>query len=111
MFLLESLEKKAGALLVRQIMDQRFKFGVAGWHVCILQVPGFEFRVSSSELTANPKLGTRNCSSDVEIHRELQRMRTHSHRSDFLLAFVRNPSLDQLRTKHIALQQEVVVSL
>ena len=89
-----------------------FEFVVPSFGFVVLSS---EFRVLSSEFgITNYKLGTRNPKLsflDVEIQAELQRMRTHSHRSDFLLAFVSDPTLDQLRAKHVALQQEVVVTL
>src|SRR5258705_12953978 len=46
---------------------------------------------------------------DVKIVCEFQRMRTHSERLNLLLAFVSDPTVDQLRRKNIALQQEFMI--
>src|SRR4029079_5657265 len=56
-------------------------------------------------------LGRWTSFSDIKIQRKLQRMRTHAQGRYFLVAFVADPTLDQLLTKDVALEQEVVISL
>src|SRR5678810_583648 len=51
----------------------------------------------------------RKRSLGVVVQRELVRMRPERHRSDFLLALVVDPRLDQLFAEHVALEHEVVI--
>ena len=46
---------------------------------------------------------------DVVVKRELQRMRTHSEWSYLTVSFVSDPAFDELLTKHITFQQEVMI--
>ena len=46
---------------------------------------------------------------DVVIHRKLQRVRAHAQRLNLLLAFIRDPTVDQRRSEHVALQEELVI--
>ena len=48
---------------------------------------------------------------NVEIQSELQRMRSHSQRSDLTIPLVCNPPLNDLMAKDIALEQECVIVL
>src|SRR4051812_5743897 len=48
---------------------------------------------------------------DVVVHREFHRMRPEAQRRDLILAFVSYPSLDQLRSEYVALEQELMIVL
>src|SRR6059036_1781317 len=49
--------------------------------------------------------------SNIEVERELPRMRTQPHRVDLVLALVVDPRLDHVRREDVALQQPVVALL
>src|SRR5260221_6258223 len=55
--------------------------------------------------------GTSSEALDVEVERELVRMRTQPDRVNFVLPLVVDPGFDQVRSEHVALQQEIVVLL
>src|SRR5262245_44345421 len=49
--------------------------------------------------------------SDVEVERELPRMRPQADRVDLVLALVVDPGLDEVTREHVALEQERMVVL
>ena len=46
---------------------------------------------------------------NIVVQRKLERVWAHAERRDLSITLVSNPALDQLRTEHIALEQEVVI--
>ena len=72
--------------------------------------PGLPFTSSKSERIAE-KLKDAHTQLDIEIHRELNRVRAHAHGIDFMAALVIYPSLDQPFAENIIVKQELIIPL